>query len=197
MFLQKSEFSQSVGVDNLSLKDDEVLIVWKWSWEQDNEEAAEATSAEEATTPPSEEEDNSESVSSDMETEIHSLVFKCIGSTKEMCYQEALKRAVDLRDKGENVPVRVHHEPDNPIDSRAIAFECKIKNEWKFIGYIVREALDAVHEALESQRITEIKIEWIKYIVHWSRCSPGCYAGVRITKRGIWPKEVIRCASTM
>ena len=76
LFLQKSEFSQSVGVDNLSLQDDEVLIVWKWSWEEDNEEVAEMIYPEaEATTTLSEQEENSEGVLSDGETEKNSLVY--------------------------------------------------------------------------------------------------------------------------
>ena len=112
-------------------------------------------------------------------------------------YQETLKRATQLQDKGENVPVRVHHEPENPMDSKAIAFECQIENQWKVIGYVVREALDATHRALETNVISEIKFEWIKYIVHWSRSGPGWYAGVKITKKGVWPKEVISCASTL
>ena len=186
--LQDSEFSQSLGVSNLSLRDHEVLIVWKWSWEDDGE--AEATTQ-------SEPEDHSESLSSDAETDTHSLVFKCMGSNKEVRYQETLKKAAELQDKGESVPVRVHPEPDNPVDSKAIAFECQINNEWKVIGYVVREALPAVHKALADKVIADVSIEWIRYIVHWSRSSPGWYAGVRITKQGIWPKETISCASTL
>ena len=176
-------------MSNLSLCNHEVLIVWKWTWEEDYGEA-EATAT-------SEQEDNSDSLPSDVEAESHSLVFKCIGSTKNSVYQEALKRAAKLQDEGENVPVRVHHEPDNPMDSKAIAFECHIENEWKVIGYVVREALDAIHEALETNVITEIKFEWIKYIVHWSRSGPGWYTGVKISKKGVWPMEVVRCASTL
>ena len=97
-------------MNNLSLRDHEVLIVWKWSWEDDGE--AEATTQ-------SEPEDHSESLSSDAETDTHSLVFKC---NKEVRYQETLKKAAE-------VPVRVHPEPDNPVDSKAIAVECQINNE--------------------------------------------------------------------
>ena len=127
----------------------------------------------------------------------HSLVFKCIGSTKVPHYQDALLKAAHLIDEGKTVPIRVRPEPDNPVDSKAIAFECNLESEWKIIGYIVREALDAVHDALNKHTITEIKVDWIKYIVHWSRSGPGWYAGVRITKEGKWPKEAIRCASML
>ena len=77
------------------------------------------------------------------------------------------------------------------MDSKAIAFECNLESEWKIIGYIVREALDAVHDALNKHTITEIKVDWIKYIVHWSRSGPGWYAGVRITKEGKKPFAVL------
>ena len=79
------------------------------------------------------------------------------------------KMAAELEDKGENVPLRVNHELDNPIDSKAVTFECHIENEWKVIGYVVQKALDALHKALETEAITEIKFQWIKCIVHWSR----------------------------
>lgn len=63
--------------------------------------------------------------------------------------------------------------------------------------YIVREALDAVHNALEKKLIIDISIDWIKYIVHWSRSSPGWYAGVKIIKQGKWPKEAISSVCTL
>ena len=47
----------------------------------------------------------------------------------------------------------IHHEPDNPMDSKAIALECQIENQWKVIGYVAREALDATHRALETNVI--------------------------------------------
>ncbi len=40
-------------------------------------------------------------------------------------------------------------EPTNPVDAHAIAFECKLNDKWQKIGYVVREALDAVHDALQ------------------------------------------------
>ena len=66
MLLQESEFSQSLEVNNLSLRDHEVLIVWKWSWEDDGETEM---------TTQSEQEDHSEGLSSDAEAETHGLVF--------------------------------------------------------------------------------------------------------------------------
>ena len=37
-------------------------------------------------------------------------------------------------------------EPENPQDSKAIAFKCKVDGKWCVIGYVVREALDVVHQ---------------------------------------------------
>ena len=58
---QESEFSQSLGVSNPSLHNSEILIVWKWTWGEDDEEAE--------VTAPSEQDDNSESLPSDAEAE--------------------------------------------------------------------------------------------------------------------------------
>ena len=57
--------------------------------------------------------------------------------------------AKKLREGGE-VPVRLQEEPKNPVDSRAIAFQCQVHENWERIGYVVREALDSVHAAMDS-----------------------------------------------
>ncbi len=43
----------------------------------------------------------------------------CIGSTKELCYQEWLATASQLINKGEVVLVKIKPELDNPVDSKA------------------------------------------------------------------------------
>lgn len=60
--------------------------------------------------------------------------------------QENLAKISQLRDRGVAVLCRVKAEPDNPFDSKPIAFECQIHGEWHIIGYAVREALDELHE---------------------------------------------------
>ena len=77
---------------------------------------------------------------------------KCIGTTKEIQYQERFKQIAKLRNRGLEVPCHLKPEPDNPFDSNAIAFECQIDGMWQIIGYIVREALDEVHEALATKK---------------------------------------------
>ena len=94
-------------------------------------------------------------------------MFKCVGVKKEKYIEKVLISESQKLDNGENVPVRIRPEPDNPVDARAIAFECNVSNKWQWIGYIVQEAVEAVHDALKRNLMTEVKFEWIKYIVHW------------------------------
>ena len=62
------------------------------------------------------------------------------------------------------------------------------------MGYIVQEALDAVHDALDNKLIIDTSIEWDKVL---SALVKIWYAGVRITKQGKWLKEAVSCASTL
>ena len=63
-------------------------------------------------------------------------------------------------------------------------FQCKLDSKWQKIGYIVREALDDVHRALERKRIISVKFAWAKYLVVWMRSGPGYYAGINIALNG-------------
>ena len=84
----------------------------------------------------------SESGSSDASVEpavMHLVVFKCIEAHKEFHYQEILALVVKKIKQGEPVPVtcRVQKEPSNPVDSRAIAFECRVNDQCERIGYVL------------------------------------------------------------
>ena len=92
--------------------------------------------------------------------------------------------------------VRLKLEPENPKDSKAICFECFMDGKWHRIGYVVREALDSVHSALNQSQITAVEFDWIKYVVHWSRSGPGWYTGINITQKGNWPTDVVLSKST-
>jgi hypothetical protein len=177
-----------------------MFIIWKWNWE--DEHVMETSSISDVSSNPDElEEPSSEpniSCSEDtpeLETNKmkHSVVFKCVGVKKEKYIEKVLISASRKLDNGEEV---LQPEPDNPVDARAIAFECNISNKWQRIGYIVQEAVEAVHNALEKNLITEVKFDWIKYIVHWYRSGAGWYTGITITKKGEWPAVVVRSAST-
>ena len=73
----------------------------------------------------------------------HRVVFKCIGTTKELCYQERLAKASQLIYNGEAEP-----EPDNAVDSKAIIFQCKLDGAWVTIGYVCKKP-------------------WMNYMKHW------------------------------
>ena len=200
--LQEKEFSQSLRVSTLSFSKQQVFIIWKWTWE--DEHAMETSSSSDVSSNPDElEEPSSEpTVSSSEDTpELetnkikHSVVFKCVGVKKEKYIEKVLISTSRKLDNGEHVPVRIRPEPDNPVDARAIAFECNVSNKWQRIGYVVQEAVEAVHYALEKNVITEVKFDWIKYIVHWYRSGAGWYTGITITKQGKW-QPVVRSAST-
>ena len=94
------------------------------------------------------------------------------------------------------VPVNLFPEPDNNYDSRAIAFKCFIDDQWQPIGYVVKEALDDVHNALSSNEIVNIHFVRARYLVTRTRSGPGYFAGINISKRGRWSRVVCQVAST-
>ena len=51
---------------------------------------------------------------------------------------------------------KIQPEPENPIDSEAIAFKCKLDGQWHTIDYVVREVLKDVHEALTQNKVTNV-----------------------------------------
>jgi len=110
--------------------------------------------------------------------------------------QNILSKVSQLLKNGQQVPVNIYHEPDNPYDAKAIAFKCWINDEWHRIGYIVREALDDVHQAIGNNNIVDVQFSWAKYLIIWMRSGPGYYAGINITRIGFWSREVRRSAST-
>ena len=126
----------------------------------------------------------------------HTITFKCIGTTHDFHAQSALRRVSQLIDKGDIVPVNIYPEPSNSYDSKAIAFKCWLDDDWHRIGYVVKEALDAVHETRDNNKIIDVSFNWAKYLVIWTRSGPGYYTGIKITKRGQWPTAVCVSAST-
>lgn len=79
----------------------------------------------------------------------------------------------------------------NKKDSRAIAFKCYIRDKWHVIGYIVREALDDVHDTLRNNALTEVKFPWTQYVIDWPQSGGGFYAGIRIPRKGRWSNGVV------
>ena len=207
--IKAEEFDRCLPVDGKTLykgeHGEQVLVLWNWKWQD--------------SAPRAPEDDNSDGKNSDVgccsdsegceaDTEsdgddfdstliTHSVVFKCVGVTKDNHLQEILAMAAQKLKKQEQVDVRLRKEPNNPKDSRAIAFECKLISKWERIGYVVKEALDSVHHEMDMDHINSVQFAWVKFITHWSRSGPGWYCGIKITKQGEWPKEVVQCASTV
>jgi len=192
-------FSICVKTDKLELISNEVLVLWEW--ESIGSDSPDLIESDHDGNEPEIEDESENTNSADTDSEgqsssFHTVTFKCIGATRSNESQDALKRVLDLRDSGVQVPVQVCREPSNPVDSRAIAFQCKLNSKWITIGYVVREALEVLHKALQDKSILNVTFAWVKYLVTWSRSGPGYYAGIDITIRGNWPSVVTRCAST-
>ena len=120
----------------------------------------------------------------------HSVIFKCMGTMKGKRYQELLPLVALKTCSGETVPVRLQPEPNNPKDSNAIAFECHIGSKWERIGYVVHEAINAVHHELQCDSIISVKFEWVRFIPHCSRSVPGWYCGIAIMKKEVGLKRL-------
>jgi hypothetical protein len=118
--------------------------------------------------------------------------FKCVGTIYDHTSQETLAKVSQLH--LEDIPVGIFPEPNNKYDAKAICFKCKISEEWIRIGYIVREALDHVHTALQHKKIIRVRFDWVKYLAMWSR--PGFYCAINITKNDVWHPDVVKCRST-
>ncbi len=112
--------------------------------------------------------------------------------------QDVLYEAASKLNKAKKVEVKLRKEPSNPKDSRAIAFECTVGSDrWDRIGYVISEALDSMHQAMQINSIVTVEFAWIRYITHMSRCDPGRYCGIKVARMGECPREGVRCSSTI
>ena len=127
---------------------------------------------------------------------IHTITFKAMGTTKIHGAQDILLAARDVLDHGENVPVELILEPDNPKDNREIAFQCFLNDRWHKFGYVVSELLDEVHTAISLHEIISTTFKRIKYVFTWTKCDHGFYAAINITKKGCWSSQAVKHAST-
>ena len=168
--------------------------MWDWLWmhEDSSDNSTDASSvgsgeSDESSTNLDSDNDAAAEISIPVIT--HSVVFKCIGNLKELQYQEVLALTNKKRKEGVHMPVKLEREPSNLVDARAIAIMCSVNDTWKRIGYIVKEALDDVHTAIEENKILNVQFDWIKYMVHFKK--PGWYAGIMITRDGEWSQTVL------
>ena len=91
-----------------------------------------------------------------------------------------LRYARDTLSNGTAVPVNLIHEPTNPRDAKALAFVCEIDGKSHRVGYVVSELLEEVHDAVQNNKITSVKISWLRYVTDWTHSGPGFYAGIEI-----------------
>lgn len=199
VFMQLDEFQKGMNTqlsykDLKLLSDHEVFVAYAWHWKQDDGSEDISSSASGST----------HSIPSSLsETEVdfnsscttHTLTFKCMGTVKDPRYQEALSKAAASLKDGNETPVRLRPEPENPFDPNAIAFDCLINNNWRHIGYVVQDVLLDVHEAMSKKEILSVKFAWVKFLLCWRRSGPGFYAGVEISKQGPWSLTCKRFAS--
>lgn len=192
-----------VDISNLKLLPQGVLVVWEWEWEDNNSsESDESTVGEnvesiEQFNPnlPSDSE-SSEDSSTVVPSQMHTVTFKCVGSTYDADAQECLSKASKILRDGGTAEMKMAQEPNNQYNTRAVAFLCKINDKWQRVGYVVKECLEYVHKAMSEGHILSVKLAWAKYLVCWSRSGPGFYAGVNVTLQGVWHSDVVRSQST-
>ena len=137
----------------------QVFVMWNWEWVEDAdiESDSEASSRDEPEPPAVDtEEEEEEAEDHGVPAITHSVVFKCIGATKEMRYQELLALANRRVRNSEIVPVKLQKEPGNPVDSNAVAFMCQADKDWERIGYVVSEALPDVNAAMDNDKIIKV-----------------------------------------
>ena len=112
-----------------------VFVLWEWEWVEDMElfepaiePAIESQEDSGGSDPDSQDEaistsqSDSEIPPSSIPTLTHTVTFKCIGATRSPESQITLKKVSELSTEGHEVPVNIFCEPENPVDSRAIAF---------------------------------------------------------------------------
>ena len=182
-----------------------VVILWEWESETAQPSSTPIDSDKEESESDQDESEHTSELDDDPEchqdTEsnttaecIHTITFKCIGSTREKKYQ-VLEKARDRIQEGFTVPVCLTPEPYNMYDSEAVAYECNLDGEWKKVGYVVREVLPEVHAALQEKKITGIIFSWIKWNTAWPQSGQD-YAGIDISKKCYWGATVVSSRST-
>ena len=204
------EFDRSIDVSGLTLVDSVVFVIWQWEWKEAADDLNTSDSDDEITVIPETPLDESSDDETDNEEQklvqaaasisigtspvvTHTVTFKCIGSTKDEQYEKTLMQVAQICQRGEAVPCTLEPERNNPVDSQAIAFKCKVDGAWYPIGYVVKEALSEVHAAINDKAITNVAFSWVKFVIYWKK--PGWYAGINITHIGEWSHKVVTSQS--
>ena len=169
--------------------------MWNWTWLDENSSNEDKTSSKASGEIEDVTDESDDDSSNAIQAITHSVIFKCIGSTKEHVYQETLALANKKRSEGIAVPVKLLKETSNPVDAKAIAFVVNINDTWERIGYVVQEIRDEVHKAMDDCCILNVQFDCIKRMLYFKH--PGWYAGIKITRSGEWSHNVICSRSTL
>ena len=186
--MQVEEFCKEVYVRHLrSVPGHGFLVLWEWSLVghiSDDSDESDGV-ADLFVGDGSDESGSTGEVDKPSEPRLQSCIdFKCIGVKQEPIYQESLEQVRDRIHSGENVSVRLMPEPENPYDSKAIAFQCLYQGGWQRIGYVVAELCDEVLSAINGGDIVSVEFAWVKF--KFLKKHPGHYASIFITRRGEW-----------
>ena len=149
---ESDEFCKDGDVSNLTpIGEYGLLIVWQWieNTEEDNDggQSCESECLNQ---------DGSLSTDSDLEEDeptLNTVTFKCVGSETRWFLSRGFKKVSKLMQEGTNVPTKLVPELTNPYDSRAVSFQCQLDQQWRRIGYVVRELCECVHDAISSNSI--------------------------------------------
>ena len=201
-----------MDLTSAKLLSDKLFVVWNWEWIEPGDDDSTDESSSPELPEVADEADSSEGESHNTSTpanaeddetpalepvQKHTVAFKCIGASRDPGCQEVLALAAKRMREGQSINVILCPEPHNKYDAKAIAFVIVENDISKRVGYVVREALDNVHEAMKKEEILKVEVKCIKYLLHWSRSGPGWYAAIDITKVGEWPAVVAKCSSTL
>ena len=58
-----------------------------------------------------------------------------------------------------------------------------MQGKWIRVGYVIRELIEEVHEALSKNEIVNVEFH---YMFKGFALSPGFYAGIQVTRNGKW-----------
>ncbi len=120
---QVEEFCKEVYVHYLrDIAHYDILIIWEWNFVATSSDECEGRGS--YTAEIDDIDSGDDGINSDDPQEQSCVDFKCIGVTQEPIYQTILEQFRDRIRSGENVPVKLMPEPDNPYDSKAVAFQC-------------------------------------------------------------------------
>ena len=118
------------------------MIIWEWEWlnepgteincnlesSEEIDHISETSSEGIAALNPDIDSDVTDDGSAETST-LHTVPFKCIGTTHDLNAQEVLQKVSVLLNNGEVVSVDIFYEPENPYDNQAIAFKCYIDGQ--------------------------------------------------------------------